>query len=625
MKISKWKGYGLPALLILGGFAVRLWGLTATSLWYDEAFMLYHAQRGVAAGVLGLLAEDNALPLHGLLLSLWVTVAGNGEFAARYLSVLLGTLALPLVWRLSQALTGDRAGGWGAALACATLPIQVYYAQEVRMYALAVPLAAAFAWLTWRVVMRGRGELGYVLCGAAMLTAHLYTGLLWAALLLWGTVALLGRERSRWRGWLFANGGLMLTALPIAGWALWRAGADATAVAAIPLEVLRWLPEQFGVGQYLSQPWAGLFIALLGGLLALAVWSASRERRWAAALWVLMTVALPVLLLLALTLVKAKWSERYLLPSLGLGPVVGAGMGLAWLWQHRQWWGAVAAVLWLALTLPAVGYQAQGTRALGIIDEWHPRPDFRGVGRYLTAEAASDDVIVVVAGYAAHTLAYYYDGPAEIVGLPPDSRLLDTRQPMDLRSLSLLAEWTADASRIWLVLWQEHLADPTGLTTAVLLDQCPRLPVPATFTNVALLSFEGALCAPLDQSVTPPLPLDVAFVEPVRLTGYGVTRADETWAVDLWWETTAPMPNTYAAFVHLVAADGTLVSQHDRIVGADRYPLADWAPGTQLRDRFFLVVPDGACEGCVLRVGLYNERGRLPLTDGADFVTLLLP
>jgi len=189
-KYLLWVGIALVGLT----FALRLWGLTATSLWYDETFMVAHARQGVLAGVVGLWREDNAIPLHGLLLALWIRVAGSGEFAVRYLSVLLGVIATPLVMRLGGAVSGRRDGGWGAALAYATLPIYVYYSQEVRMYALVVPLAAAFAWTAWRLRERGRGAAAYVILGAAMLMAHLYAGLLWAAVLAWGTVRGRGGE-----------------------------------------------------------------------------------------------------------------------------------------------------------------------------------------------------------------------------------------------------------------------------------------------------------------------------------------------------------------------------------------------------------------------------------------------
>ncbi len=649
-KYLLWVGIALVGLT----FALRLWGLTATSLWYDETFMVAHARQGVLAGVVGLWREDNAIPLHGLLLALWIRVAGSGEFAVRYLSVLLGVIATPLVMRLGGAVSGRRDGGWGAALAYATLPIYVYYSQEVRMYALVVPLAAAFAWTAWRLRERGRGAAAYVILGAAMLMAHLYAGLLWAAVLAWGTVRGRGGEGERgrqgskdskiqnpkskilfWR----ANLWLGLAALPIAAWAIWRAGVDATATSAIPTSTVRWLPVLFGVGQYLPAPWTAVFVGVAGLSLALTFFNLIRARRFSGVVWLLTTLLLPVLLLLASTFVKAKWSERYLLPSFGLALAVGVGTG----WERGRGGDkeagrqgdmvktAQSSVLspqsllflaWLALTFPALSRQAAGTWAVGVVDEWHPRPDFRGVARYIAEHDAPGDAVVVVGGYAAHTLSYYYDGPARVFGLPFDTRLLDTGAALDLRALSILERESQGATRLWLVLWQANLADPTNLIQSVLVDQCDRLGVGGRFTNVSLLLFDVTACRPLDRLVSPPLPLDAAFVAPIRLAGYNLIRNGDAWEVDVWWETSGALAEDYAVFVHLLDADGTLVAQHDHIAGADAYPTHLWPPGTRLRDRFFLAVPGGRCEGCQLHVGLYTPQGRLLLRDGSDLVEI---
>ncbi len=349
----------IAAALIALAFGLRVWGLTATALWYDETFVLYHAQQGVVTGTAGLLREDNALPLHGLFLALWIKVAGSGEFAARYLSVLLGTIAAALILRLGGAIQGKPYGGWGAALAYATLPIYVYYTQEVRMYALVIPLAAAFAWMSWRLVERGKGSTAYVILGAAMMAAHLYAGLLWAAVLVWGSIVVESRKSkvesyksqitnhespiTNYRLpitnslWWQANLWLGLAALPIAAWAVWRVQTDATAVSAIPTEALRWIPVLFGVGQYLPEPWVSLFVgiaALTLGATFIGLW---RARRVDGVAWLLITLIMPVALLLTATFVKAKWSERYLLPSFGLALVVGVGTGWEYGMANGKW------------------------------------------------------------------------------------------------------------------------------------------------------------------------------------------------------------------------------------------------------------------------------------------------
>lgn len=275
--------------------------------------------------------------------------------------------------------------------------------------------------------------------------------------------------------------------------------------------------------------------------------------------------------------------------------------------------------------MPALARQAEGVWALGVADEWHPRPDFRGAARYIVAHDTPEDAIVVIGGYAAHTLAYYYDGPAHLFGLPFDVRVLDTRAALDLRALEVLERETQGADRLWLVLWQDRLADPTNLVQSVLVETCHRLPVGERFTNIGLLRFDLTSCRPLDRLATPPFPLNVAFVAPIRLMGYNVIKTGDTWEVDVWWATSGALVEDYAVFVHLLGADGDLVAQHDHIAGDDAYPTSRWQPGTILRDRFFLQVPGGGvCDGCSLRVGLYTPQGRLPLADGGDFVTLPL-
>lgn len=648
-------------ILLLLVFALRLWGLTATSIWYDEAFMLAHVREGIIPGILGLFQEDNALPLYGLLLAIWVQLVGDGEFAVRYLSVLLGTVGAPFVLKLSQAISARRPRpltrnalrtGLGSVLAYATLPILVYYSQEVRMYALAIPLSAAFAWAGWRLATRGRGEVAYVILGILMLMAHLYTALMWAAIGLWGVLTtgldltrLGGRRRQTYGLWMRANIILGVLTLPVVVWAYWRLQTDATAVITIPIETLRWLPLLFGVGQYLSAPWPMVFAIVTGLTILVAVAGYLVERQRASALWLLITLTLPVALLLSMTLVKAKWSERYLLPSWGISLVVALGIG----WEsllgvapfrrhihagqgrpphsHRlarilRGSGALLMSIWVILVMPALAYQAEGTHAVAIKDEWHPRPDFRGVARYIEDHNNASDVIVVIGGYATSTLEYYYRGPAKLFGLPANTRILDTRNVVDLDALRILEHEVGAATGLWLVLWQEHLADPTNLVQSVLVQECGRQPVYGSFMNVGLLHFDIQDCRPLDQLATPAVRLVQSFSVPIDLEGYDLIRSGNLLEVRLWWHSSGLLTENYTVFVHLVGPDDTIMSQHDNIAGADTYPTSMWQEGTRLRDRFFLKLPDTLSPNSDLKIGLYTPAGRVLLKDGGDAVSL---
>ncbi|MCJ7548306.1 MAG: hypothetical protein MUQ30_01320, partial [Anaerolineae bacterium] len=600
-------------LAVLMAFAIRLWDLNATSLWYDETFVLVHAREGIIQAVAGLFREDNALPLHGLLLAIWIKLVGDYEFTARYLSVLLGTIGAPLVIRVGQAVgaglkpTADSAAGrpisgLGAGLAYAALPILVYYSQEVRLYALAMPLAAGFTWAGWRLLAerdsRKRGaEIAYVTLGLLMMTAHLFAGLAWAVTGIWGTLTLVltgdpaspapptsWKPRLSHTSWWRANILLAALAVPIGLWALWRLQTDATAVSAIPSEALRWIPILFGVGQYLAQPWTTLFVIVsLGAILACLIHTL-RSGQADSTLWLLISLTLPIAILFLMTSVKAKWSERYLLSSWGIALVVAIGIG----WEHlltcslprrlrsarqslKQYVPGIVGLLliasWFALVAPALARQAEGTWAVALQDEWHPRPDFRGVTRYIEKHATGEDAIVVVGGYAAVAIDYYYEGTAHLFGIPLGTRILDTQNTVDLQVLETLQQEAGTRERIWLVLWQDRLADPTGLVQSVLVEACHRLPVDARFTNVGLLLFDIGSCRPLDQLATPAFPLDIAFEAPIRLKGYNLIQKDNMWEVDLWWHTTGGIDEDYIVFVHLVGPDGTMIAQHDHIAG----------------------------------------------------------
>jgi len=630
----------VSTVLITVTFAVRIWGLTSTSLWYDEVFVLAHAQQGPLPAVIGLLNEDNALPLHGLLTALWVSLVGSGEFSARYLSVLLGTVTAPLVIRLSGVLARTRYSGYGSGIAYATLPIFVYYTQEVRMYALAIPLATTYAWLAIRLYRQGKGALLYTVVGMLMLTAHIYTGLLWAVCLVWGLIGIAIQKpvnifRANTLTWLRANAFLILASLPIAAWAMWRVNTDATATSAIPKDVIQWIPVAFGIGQYIPTPWAEVFIITMVLSMCIGCIKLIRNRNFDSAIWIVLSLALPISLLFLATLIKAKWGERYLLPSFGLGLVTSVGLG--WEMQKNdqrnltryslsmQGLRIVSVcllVLWLAGSLPALKRQAEGTYALVLHDEWHPRPDFRGVAQYIEDHDTPEDAVVVVAGYAAHTLAYYYDGPAMLTGLPLNTRLLNTHQSLDLNALQDLEQETRGYNILWLILWQQHLADPTNLVESILVASCKRLPVNNTFTNMGVLRFDLSSCRPLDQAMTPPLPLTVDFNAPIQLNGYDLQKRLGLWEVDLWWKSIGILEENYIVFVHLVNPAGEIVAQHDHIAGADAYPTSQWREGTYLRNRFFLKVPGDSCAGCVLHIGLYAGEQRLALISGQDTLVL---
>jgi hypothetical protein len=119
----------------------------------------------------------------------------------------------------------------------------------------------------------------------------------------------------------------------------------------------------------------------------------------------------------------------------------------------------------------------------------------------------------------------------------------------------------------------------------------------------------------------------------IRLDAYELPRLDyrpgDTLPVTLIWEAVEPPGRGYTVFVHLTRSDGSVISQHDGLPANGTRPTDTWAPGDQINDSHQFVIPPDTPPGEYwLRVGMYDDGGRLPVTDPgqasvADNVILL--
>jgi uncharacterized membrane protein len=115
-------------------FSLRTHRLNFQPLWWDEGYSLYFAAMDPAAMVAGT-ASDIHPPFYYALLRFWIALLGSGAVAVRLLSVFVGTLTVPLLYRIGRRLVDGRVGML-ASLVMAIAPFHVYYSQEVRMYGL---------------------------------------------------------------------------------------------------------------------------------------------------------------------------------------------------------------------------------------------------------------------------------------------------------------------------------------------------------------------------------------------------------------------------------------------------------------------------------------------------------
>lgn len=227
-------------LTIIGG-GLRGWALEAKTLWLDEAFSLWMAEQTPAHLLYWVVQIDHHPPLYYLLLHGWLAGAGATAAAARGLSALAGTLAIPLFYAAAVKLTG-RGGALAATLLVTLSPFLVRYGQEARMYALLMLAVAALLVFTaslltqrepsWRQAFLAVLGLGTAQA-AAMWLHNTATVLVPVAL----NVGVLGA----WGAWRLGR-----LALP------WPAQADRG-------WLRRWLAAQ-GLALALWLPWAGPFL-----------------------------------------------------------------------------------------------------------------------------------------------------------------------------------------------------------------------------------------------------------------------------------------------------------------------------------------------------------------------------
>lgn len=128
----------LTAIVAVAAVA-RLWGITDESAWNDEVLTLNHLNAPDLATFLRDAFHEDPVPVispvYYLLQYGWACLFGPGLLTARMLSVALGLVAVVLVAWLGVILDSRRTGLLSAAFFSLSL-VQVYYAQEVRFYAL---------------------------------------------------------------------------------------------------------------------------------------------------------------------------------------------------------------------------------------------------------------------------------------------------------------------------------------------------------------------------------------------------------------------------------------------------------------------------------------------------------
>ena len=153
---------------------LRVRGLTASCLWFDEVFSV-HAAGMDWNQMFSFVAKDIVHPpLSYVLLKLWVSIGGTEVGWLRAFPLVISVVALIPFTLLVKEMKLGYAAALTAFLFLAFNGSLIKYAQEVRMYALLFCLSAFTGWAFFRFFKMGKGFAVLVIVNALLIYTHYF-------------------------------------------------------------------------------------------------------------------------------------------------------------------------------------------------------------------------------------------------------------------------------------------------------------------------------------------------------------------------------------------------------------------------------------------------------------------
>jgi len=147
----------LLIFLIFLAFALRIHQLDDFGFWQDEGLTALRSGYSISEILSNRITiqegitKDTHPPAYYLVARLARTLLGGSDFSYRFASVIPGVLLVPLLFQLGRRINGPVVGML-AALIVAVNPLQVWYAQEARMYTMLVLLGTSATYVLWRAI-----------------------------------------------------------------------------------------------------------------------------------------------------------------------------------------------------------------------------------------------------------------------------------------------------------------------------------------------------------------------------------------------------------------------------------------------------------------------------------------
>lgn len=327
---------GIDTLTVLGALgifcALTISMITASSIWFDEAFSAYIVRFDFFQ-IASYTAADVHPPLYYWLLKLWTMLFGTSEVAFRSLSIVLGAVALALLFVLAKKMFSRRSA-YIAVLLFALSPMLIRYGVEARMYML-VTVIVILATLALFMAQRSHSRVWWITYGVLValgMYTHYFSAVVWLGQAIWVWSMKRTKLSELWRAdWLRAYVFAVLLFLPwlpfmikqlggIQGSGFWIGPVSADSLTNIASNVLFYLEHTQVLGWF-----ALLLLAIVAGMVwfSIVAYKSVSGVTKKSALLVVASALLPILLLFVASLppMKSSFVERYLIPSIALLPL----------------------------------------------------------------------------------------------------------------------------------------------------------------------------------------------------------------------------------------------------------------------------------------------------------------
>lgn len=390
----------LVGVIAIGG-ALRFLHLGAPSFWLDEALSVAYARMPWPQFVHVMQARElNMLPYY-LLLRGWIHL-GTGEWIVRSLSAICSIVTLPLFYRLGVRLFGTRTGRIGVVL-LALNPYHIRFAQEARSYSLMLLLVTASTLLFVRATeasQRGSARLWIAYIATSVLAAYAHFFAILAILAQWASLAIARPRNFAWMRAALAASAICILLVPIAAFVLLGHADPADWISEPTVRRVEYFVYSILGGDNSSGARVFAYpvyaVVLFGaGAAARRAWRERRHERDAEHFaLVLAGAALPIVLVLAVSIIKPFFVDKYLMECLPFAVLLMA-IGVNALRPRALAYGTLFFTLLLS--------------AHGTVEYFRhtDKDDWRAATRYLFASSQPGDAALFFPHYTVTPFEYY--------------------------------------------------------------------------------------------------------------------------------------------------------------------------------------------------------------------------